>query len=151
MTPKVVNALVLVLRLVLGAIFIVAGASKIGHAIEFATQIAAFRIVPQPVVAPMAVALPFLEVILGLYLVIGLYTRVAAWIATVMLLAFDAAIASAVVRGLTLSCGCFGPNDTSVTTWGEVGRDATFVVLAVIVALRPPGMLALDRRIGNVS
>lgn len=151
MTPKVVNALVLVLRLVLGAIFIVAGASKIGHAIEFATQIAAFRIVPQPVVAPMAVALPFLEVILGLYLVIGLYTRVAAWIAAVLLLGFDAAIASAVVRGLTLSCGCFGPNDTSVTTWGEVGRDAIFVVLAVIVALRPPGTLALDRRIGNAS
>jgi hypothetical protein len=50
-----------------------------------------------------------------------------------------------------LSCGCFGPNDKTVTTWGEVARDAVFVVLAVIVALRPPGALALDRRIGNAS
>jgi uncharacterized membrane protein YphA (DoxX/SURF4 family) len=151
MTPKVVNALVLVSRLVLGAIFIVAGVSKIGHAIEFATQIAAFRLVPQPLIAPIAIALPFLEVLLGGYLVLGLFTRAAAWIAAVLLLAFDGAIASAVVRGLSVSCGCFGPNDATVTSWGEVARDAIFVLLAVVVALRPPGTLALDRRIGNAS
>jgi uncharacterized membrane protein YphA (DoxX/SURF4 family) len=151
MTPKVVNALVLVSRLVLGAIFIVAGVSKIGHAIEFATQIAAFRLVPQPLIAPMAIALPFLEVLLGGYLVLGLFTRVSAWIAAVLLLVFDGAIASAVVRGLSVSCGCFGPNDATVTSWGEVARDAVFVLLAVVVALRPPGTLALDRRIGNAS
>ena len=151
MTPKLVGWLVLLLRLVLGAIFIVAGVSKLGHAIDFAQQIAAFRLLPQGVIAPMALALPFLEVLLGAYLVIGLFTRIAAWVAAVLLLAFDAAIASAVVRGLTLSCGCFGPNDKSVTTWGEVARDAVFVLLAIIVALRPPGPLALDRRIGNAS
>jgi uncharacterized membrane protein YphA (DoxX/SURF4 family) len=151
MTPKVVGIVVLVLRLVLGAIFIVAGASKIGHAIEFATQIAAFRLVPQPLIAPMAIALPFLEVLLGGYLVLGLFTRISAWIAVVLLLAFDGAIASAVVRGLSVSCGCFGPNDATVTSWGEVARDAIFVLLAVVVALRPPGTLALDRRIGNAS
>ena len=33
----------------------------------------------------------------------------------------------------------------------EVARDAVFVLLAVVVALRPPGTLALDRRIGNAS
>ncbi len=99
----------------------------------------------------MAMALPFLEVLLGGYLVVGLFTRISAWVAAALLLAFDGAIASAVVRGLTVSCGCFGPNDTTVTTWGEVARDAVFVVLAVIVALRPPGTLALDRRIGNAS
>jgi uncharacterized membrane protein YphA (DoxX/SURF4 family) len=150
-SPKVVSVLVLVLRLVLGTIFIVAGASKIGHAIEFTQQIAAFRLLPQPAIAPLAIGLPFLEVLLGGYLVLGLFTRISAWVAVALLLAFDGAIASAVVRGLTLSCGCFGPNDKTVTTWGEVARDAVFVVLAVIVALRPPGALALDRRIGNAS
>jgi hypothetical protein len=62
---------------------------------------------------------------------------------------FDLAIASAVVRGMTVSCGCFGPSDKTVTTWAEVARDAVFVLLAVVVALRAPGTLALDRRIGN--
>ena len=144
-----VDHAVLVLRLVLGAIFIVAGASKIGHGAEFAAQIAGFRILPQPVIAPMALALPFLEVLLGGYLILGLFTRAAAWIAALLLALFDGAIASAVVRGMTVSCGCFGPNDKTVTTWAEVARDAIFVLLAVFVALRAPGTLALDRRIGN--
>ncbi len=146
---QIVDHIVLVLRLVLGAIFIVAGASKIGHGAEFAAQIAGFRILPQPVIAPMALALPFLEVLLGGYLVLGLFTRTAGWIAVLLLALFDGAIASAVIRGMTVSCGCFGPNDKTVTTWAEVARDAIFVLLAVIVALRAPGTLALDRRIGN--
>jgi uncharacterized membrane protein YphA (DoxX/SURF4 family) len=149
--PRVVNAAVLVLRIVLGVIFVVAGVSKVGHAAEFAQQIAAFRLLPQPVIAPMALLLPFLEIMVGGYLIVGLFTRIAAWAATLLLLVFDAAIASAVVRGMTLNCGCFGTNDTTVTTWAEVARDAVFVLLAVVVALRPPGMLALDRRIGNES
>jgi uncharacterized membrane protein YphA (DoxX/SURF4 family) len=146
---KVLNAAVLVVRVVLGGIFVVAGASKVGHAAEFAQQIAAFRLLPQPVIAPMALVLPFFEILLGGYLVLGLFTRVAGWVAVLLLLVFDGAIASAVVRGMTLNCGCFGTNDTTVTTWTEVARDAIFVLLAVLVALRPPGMLALDRRIGN--
>jgi uncharacterized membrane protein YphA (DoxX/SURF4 family) len=140
---------ILALRVVLGAIFLVAGGAKIGHFADFANQIAGFRILPQVVIAPMAIALPFLEVLLGAYLVLGLFTRAAAWIAALLLLVFDGAIASAVIRGMSVSCGCFGPQDKTVTTWGEVARDAIFVLLAVIVALRPPGTLALDRRIGN--
>jgi uncharacterized membrane protein YphA (DoxX/SURF4 family) len=149
LNPRIVPAAVLVVRGVLGAIFVVAGASKVGHAAEFAQQIAAFRLLPQAVIAPMALLLPFLEILLGGYLVIGLFTRIAAWSAALLLLVFDAAIASAVVRGMTLNCGCFGTHDSTVTSWAEVARDAIFVLLAVFVALRPPGMLALDRRIGN--
>jgi putative oxidoreductase len=145
----VVDAVVLALRVILGAIFVVAGWSKIGHAPEFAAQIAAFRILPAAVIAPMALALPYLEVLLAAYLIFGLFTRAAAWVAVFLLTAFDLAIASAVVRGMTVNCGCFGPNDTTVTTWGEVARDAVFVIMALVVALWGPGMLALDRRIGK--
>jgi uncharacterized membrane protein YphA (DoxX/SURF4 family) len=141
--------LVLALRIVLGVIFIVAGVSKVGHADVFAAQIAGFRLLTPEVIAPIAIALPFLEILLGIYLILGLFTRAAAWVAVALLGIFDLAIASAVVRGMSVSCGCFGPNDATVTTWPEVARDAVFVVLAAIVALRAPGMLALDRRIGN--
>ncbi len=141
-----VPILVLVLRVAIGLVFVVAGIAKIGHAAEFAAQIAGFRLLPQAVIAPMALALPFLEVLLGGYLVIGLFTRAAAWTAVLLFAVFDGAIASAVVRGMTVSCGCFGPNDKTVTTWTEVARDAVLVVIAVVVALRAPGALALDRR-----
>jgi uncharacterized membrane protein YphA (DoxX/SURF4 family) len=145
------NVAVLVARILVGGVFVVAGGLKIGHADQFAAQIAAFRLVPQAVIAPMALLLPFLEVLLGIYLIVGLYTRLVAGIAIVQLLLFSAAIASAVLQGHSLSCGCFGPNDTSVTSWPEVGRDMALALVAAFIAWRAPGMLALDRRIGNAS
>lgn len=143
------NWVVLAVRVLLGALFVVAGASKVGHADVFAAEIAGFRLLPAALIAPIAIALPFLEMLLGVYLILGLFTRTAAWIAVALFAVFDLAIASAVVRGMTVSCGCFGPSDATVTSWPEVARDAVFVVLAAIVALRPPGTFALDRRIGN--
>lgn len=145
------NVLVLILRVAIGAVFIVAGISKIGHAELFAAEIAGFRILPQIVIAPLALVLPFFEVLLGVYLVIGLYTRVVGIIAAIQLALFGSAIGSAVVRGLTISCGCFGPNDKTVTSWPEVARDLFLALLAAAIAWRAPGMLALDRRMENAD
>ena len=149
MNAAAVGWLVLVLRVAIGAIFIVAGASKVGQPALFAAQIAGFRILPEALIAPLAVMLPYWEIVLGALLVAGLFTRIAATVGVVLLAVFDLAIASAVVRGMSVSCGCFGPNDATVTTWAEVARDAIFVALALVIVLRPPGALALDRRIGN--
>jgi uncharacterized membrane protein YphA (DoxX/SURF4 family) len=90
--------------------------------------------------------LPFLELMIGVYLVLGLFTRFAAWFAAAEMAVFSAAIASAVVRGISTSCGCFGPSDRSMTSWPEVGRDAGFALMALIIAWWAPGALALDRR-----
>ena len=138
--------LVLVLRVGLGAVFIAAGALKIGHADVFASEIAGFQLLPLPVIAPLALLLPFVEVLLGAYLVIGLFTRAAAGFAAFQLAVFTAAIASAVVRGLHASCGCFGPADQTTTSWGEVARDGALVLLALVIAWKAPGAVALDRR-----
>jgi len=138
--------LVLVLRVALGLTFVVAGGLKIGHADVFAGEIAGFELLPQPVIAPLALLLPFVEVLVGAYLIVGLFTRATAVAAAVLLAVFDGAIALAVVRGLHAACGCFGPADTTTTSWGEVGRDAVIVLVAVFVAWRAPGAISLDRR-----
>lgn len=137
---------VLVLRVALGGTFLAAGALKIGHFDLFASEIAGFQLLPHPLIAPLALLLPFVEVLLGAYLILGLFTRGAAWFATFQLAVFAAAIASAVVRGISTSCGCFGPTDASMTSWPEVARDAGLALLAAFVAWRAPGALALDRR-----
>jgi uncharacterized membrane protein YphA (DoxX/SURF4 family) len=140
------NVLVLVLRIALGLTFVVAGGLKIGHADIFASQIAGFELLPQPLIAPLALLLPFVEVLVGAYLIVGLFTRAAAVAAAILLAVFDGAIALAVVRGLHASCGCFGPSDQTTTSWGEVARDAAIVIVALIIAWRAPGAIALDRR-----
>jgi uncharacterized membrane protein YphA (DoxX/SURF4 family) len=142
----VIGIAVLVLRVALGGIFLAAGALKIGHFDLFASQIAGFQLLPHALVAPLALLLPFVEVLLGAYLILGLFTRGAAWFATFQLALFSAAIASAVVRGISTSCGCFGPTDVTMTSWPEVARDAGLAVLAAFVAWHAPGALALDRR-----
>ena len=140
------DRVVLVLRIALGAVFLAAGALKVGHADVFASEIAGFQLLPHPLIAPLALLLPFLELMIGVYLVIGLFTRFAAWFAALEMAVFAAAIASAVVRGISTSCGCFGPSDRATTSWPEVARDAGFTLVAVIIAVWAPGALALDRR-----
>jgi uncharacterized membrane protein YphA (DoxX/SURF4 family) len=137
---------ILVLRVALGVMFAVAGALKIGNVDLFASQIAGFQLLPHPLIAPFALFLPFVEVMLGAYLILGLFTRVAAAFAAVQMWLFSAAIASAVVRGLSASCGCFGPADKTVTSWPEVARDFGLGLICALVAWRAPGALSLDRR-----
>jgi uncharacterized membrane protein YphA (DoxX/SURF4 family) len=141
-----VDVLILVLRVAIGGVLVVAGALKIGHPSDLASTIAGFRILPQAFIGPMAIGLPYFELGLGLYLVIGLYTRIAAIIALVEFVVFAGAIASVVLRGIPIACGCFGQADTSPASWLDVVRDVALALLAGVIAWRAPGMLAVDRR-----
>jgi uncharacterized membrane protein YphA (DoxX/SURF4 family) len=138
---------VFLVRVFLGVMLVVAGVLKIGHSAELAASVAGFRLIPAVIVGPLAVALPFLELLLGGYLVAGLFTRIAAGIAVLQFLVYSGAIASAVVRHIAASCGCFGPNDTSVADWPHVGYDLVLAAAAGFVAYRGPGALAFDRRV----
>jgi uncharacterized membrane protein YphA (DoxX/SURF4 family) len=141
-----IGRLILLLRVALGLVFVAAGALKIGHADVFASEIAGFQLLPHALIAPLALLLPFLELMIGIYLILGLFTRFAAWFAAAEMALFAAAIASAVLRGISTSCGCFGPSDHATTSWPEVGRDLGFTLMAVIIARWAPGALAIDRR-----
>jgi uncharacterized membrane protein YphA (DoxX/SURF4 family) len=141
------HAAVLVVRVVLGALLIAAGGLKIGHAVDLAAAIAGFRLLPATVVAPLALALPYLELLLGGYLVAGLFTRPAAIVACVQFIVYAAAVASAVLRHIPASCGCFGPNDAAVADWPHVAFDLALALASAFVAFGAPGALAIDRRL----
>lgn len=143
--------MIFVLRVALGGVFLAAGLLKVSHPEFLAATIAAFRILPEAVIAPLAVALPYFEMILGGYLIAGLFTRAAAFVAAAQLAAFAAAIASVILRGIPTACGCFGPSDTAPASWVDVARDLALAAVAVLIALRGPGILALDARLGSKS
>ncbi|HXO16737.1 MAG TPA: MauE/DoxX family redox-associated membrane protein, partial [Candidatus Dormibacteraeota bacterium] len=69
------EAAVLVIRVLLGALLMVAGALKVAHPASLAQAIAGFRLLPAAIVGPLALALPWLELLLGGYLIAGLFTR----------------------------------------------------------------------------
>lgn len=138
---------VFLLRVLFGALLVLTGVLKLGHAPDLAAAIAGFRLLPPGIVAPMAVLLPVFEVILGLYLLAGLFTRIAAWIAVAQFLLYAAAIASAVLRGIPANCGCFGPGDRATADWPHVAFDLGLAAVAWCIAHFAPGLYALDRRL----
>lgn len=136
----------LAVRLLLGALFVVAGATKVGHFDDLAAAIAGFRILPEGVVGPLAVVLPFFEIGLGLYLAAGLFARTAAIISAAQLTIYAGAIASAVVRHIPANCGCFGPQDRATADWPHVFVDLALAAVCLIVARRAPGPFSIDNR-----
>lgn len=139
-------AVTLLVRVLVGALFVAAGASKVGHFNDLAAAIAGFRLLPEAIVGPLAVVLPFFEIGLGLYLVAGLFTRAAAAIAAVQLTIYALTIASAVLRHIPANCGCFGPQDTASADWPHVFADLALAAVCALVAWRAPGLFALDNR-----
>jgi uncharacterized membrane protein YphA (DoxX/SURF4 family) len=141
-----VKVAVFVVRVALGLLLVGTGALKAGHAAELASAIAGFRLLPEAIVGPLAVALPFLEILLGVYLMAGLFTRIAGWIACAQFLIYAGAIASAVIRHIPAACGCFGPHDAAVADWPHVGLDLVLALAGAFVAYAAPGIFAVDRR-----
>lgn len=97
-----------VVRLVLGGVWIAAGAAKIADLDASVRAVRAYRLLPELAAQVLGAALPPLEIALGVLLIAGIGVRVAAVVSTVLLAAFVVGIASAWARGLRIDCGCFG-------------------------------------------
>jgi uncharacterized membrane protein YphA (DoxX/SURF4 family) len=138
-------------RVVLGAVFLVAGALKVPDPAAAVRAVRAYQLLPEPVVAPVAFGLPVLEIAVGLALVLGVFVRTAAIASAVLLFVFLVGVGSAWARGLQIDCGCFGnggevaAGDTAYPT--EVLRDLALLLLALALALRPSSRLALGSRL----
>ena len=75
---------------------------------EFASDIDNFKILPWPVSVALAFYLPWLEILCALGLVFRFLYRGALSILTASIVVFTLAIIAAKVRGLDITCGCFG-------------------------------------------
>jgi putative oxidoreductase len=75
---------------------------------EFASGIDNFKILPWPVSVALAFYLPWLEIFCALALVFRFLYRGALAILSASIVVFTLAILAAKVRGLDITCGCFG-------------------------------------------
>lgn len=119
------HILLVIGRVVLGAIFVFAayakmrpqpgmpwtlGSVRVSLAM-FAMGVDSYQILPTSLVATFAHWLPPFELVLGLWLLTGIGVRLSSVLSTLAILGFIAAMFSAYRRGLTISCGCFGPGE----------------------------------------
>ncbi|MGY1602441.1 MauE/DoxX family redox-associated membrane protein [Geodermatophilus sp. SYSU D00815] len=137
-------------RLLLGGVLLVAGALKLPDPAAAVRAVRAYRLLPEPLVAPVAFGLPVVEVAVGLALLAGVFVRTAAIAAAVLLAVFTAAVASAWARGLRIDCGCFGGGGEVAADGtaypAEVLRDGALLLVALALARWPRSRLALGGR-----
>ena len=106
------------LRFLIAALLLFAAVTKLVDPSSFAQQIANYQLTPWPATAVLAVFLPALELCVGICLLIGRWESGALiWLATLLTI-FSGALLSAIIRGLSIDCGCFGRSvENTGTLW----------------------------------
>lgn len=112
-----------VLRWVLAAIFLYAGAMKAWDPARFALDIASYQLLPERVAVALALYLPWLEIVCGVFLLCKRCTSGALGILMILTLLFLAALSSAWFRGVDVHCGCFGFSNAKASYAWMTGRD----------------------------
>ena len=114
---KLFYVFILVLRTVLGAIFVYAGYVKLRDPWQlFAAGIASYEILPMWAVKITAQTLPWFEVLIGLLLMVGRWFRTSTVSTSFLLLVFFSSMVRAFAQGKEINCGCFGPNEL-ISVW----------------------------------
>ena len=122
-----------ILDFVLAGIFIYAGALKAFDPVQFASDIDNYKILPWPVSVALAFYLPWLEIFCALGLVFRFLYRGALSILSASIVVFTLATIAAKVRGLDITCGCFGHASQH---WSFPAHLATnLTILAALLAL----------------
>lgn len=138
-------------RLLVGGVWIVAGALKLPDLDASVRAVRAYQLLPEAVVPAVGHALPIVEVTIGVLLVAGLLVRVDAAVSAVLFLAFVIGISSAWARGLQIDCGCFGGGGYDANASGEypweIARDFGLLFASLWLVWRPRSIWALDNRL----
>jgi uncharacterized membrane protein YphA (DoxX/SURF4 family) len=137
-------------RVALGVVWIVAGASKAADLAASVRAVRAYQVLPEAVATVVGGALPFAEITLGILLVAGLGIRVTGLISGLLFVVFIVGISQAWIRGLRIECGCFGGGGAlsqgAKPTYGwELARDVGLLILAAYCLVFPRSAVSADR------
>src|SRR5436305_15346536 len=118
---------------IVGGVFIYAGAIKVLDPIRFANDIENYKILPWTIGVGLAFYLPWLEIFCGLALILRRLYLGGLTILTALVLIFSGVTIAAKVRGLDIICGCFGHASPNCRFSGHLAVDQ--VIFAALVAL----------------
>ncbi|KQC10315.1 MAG: hypothetical protein APR62_02055 [Smithella sp. SDB] len=128
----------LIFRLLLAIIFLYAGIETIINPGDFSVAIYNYRLLPDSAINFVAVLLPWLEIIIALCLIGGINVKGAASLSSLLFLMFAIALTFNLVRGLDISCGCFGAYSGKIN-WFYLMRDLSFFCMSIFVFIYDRG------------
>ena len=120
-------------RVVIAVVFLVYGASKITLPETLALSVRNYRLVPTELENLIAITLPWIEVVVAIALVRRATLPGGLLVASGMLVAFLAAVGSALARGLDINCGCFTLSAESAALNNLLGTFILDIFLLMLV------------------
>jgi len=140
----------LVLRLVLGIIFLYSGIVKATDPAGFAQAVANYHILPDSMINSVAILLPWVEIVTGGSLLFGVMTAGGALVSSLLFVIFAGALTINVMRGLDVACGCFSTSAGAASANGfYILRDLILLAMAVHVLFCDRGMASLAVTFGK--
>jgi hypothetical protein len=114
---------------------------------DFRAALAAYRLLPEVLVVPAALALPALELIAGLALLAVPYRSAGALLTVALLATVTAAVAINLLRGRAdIDCGCGGAEGRQRLSWGLVVRN-----LLLMAAVGVGAQASAPRALGAID
>ncbi len=142
------GAIVICLRIVLGTLFAWAALTKLPDMGHFSEEVARYQLLPAAATTPFAWLVMGAELAGGLLLMFNATVRMAARGIAVLLIVFIIALSQALLRGLDLSCGCFGGPEP--VSWSTVVRDLFMLAGCIALAGWTPAIQDERNSTGNV-
>src|SRR2546423_5637470 len=115
-----------IVDLVVGGMFIYAGAIKALDPVQFANDIDNYKTLPWFISVRLALYLPWLEIFCGIAIIFRFLYRGGLSILTALIVVFIGATVAAKMRGLDITCGCFGHASKNWNFWQHMAVDLLF-------------------------
>lgn len=136
------NSIILqIFRIILASVFIYAGLIKLLSPESFFETLQEYRLLSSNLSYILAYLLPPFEIILGVGLFLNRYAKVCAYSIIFLNVIFIFAIASVWIRGIDISCGCFGQISSLTNNYlWDILRDIILIILAlsfILIYIRP--------------
>ena len=129
----------LLLRTLVAGLFLFAAITKLIDPSAFAQQIANYQLTPWVVNAALSLLLPTLELCVGICLLLGRWESGALIWTTILLTIFSGALITAIARGLSIDCGCFGRSvENTGTIWPLIRNLGLLAVTGFLWFSRKP-------------
>jgi putative oxidoreductase len=143
---RLLDGFILAVRLALGCLFLASSLPKLRQPYDFLGSVYSYELIGPKLGVFVAIILPWLELFVGVSLIGGIFVGGALLVSIAMSAMFTFVLASALWRGLDISCGCFSPSGVSIIGYSTLIRAAAMLAAAsavyVCVIMRPNDLAA---------
>ncbi len=124
------------LRIVLGILFIMAGALKLPNLKGFSVIVASYGLLPRKLVKPAAYVQPFVEFMVGWWVLSGKYLVYSASAGLLLMIAANVFVVYGLIQKNKMeNCGCYGANIKISLSWKKFAENIVWTVMLIILIL----------------